>query len=126
MLVIQSKKLTTEQKLVNLKTITTDHHYNKYITTPEFNKLTSENFIATLAKASLASKNDIANLLKKTDFDIKLKNLNRNVISNKNQLNELPQKFKAISRKELTKKLINKFSIANGAKYFLLNVRRKH
>ena len=74
MLVIQSKKLTTEQKLVNLKTVTTDHHYNKYITTPEFNKLTSENFIATLAKASLASKNDIANLVKKTDFDIKLKN----------------------------------------------------
>ena len=126
MLVIQSKKLTTEQKLVNLKTVTTDHHYNKYITTQEFNKLTSENFIATLAKASLASKNDIANLLKKTDFDIKLKNLNRNVISNKNQLNELPQKFKAISRKELTKKLINEFSIANGAEYFLLNVRRKH
>ena len=74
MLVIQSKKLTTEQKLVNLKTVTTDHHYNKYIATPEFNKLTSENFIATLAKASLASKNDIANLVKKTDFDIKLKN----------------------------------------------------
>ena len=73
MLVIQSKKLTTEQKLVNLKTVTTDHHYNKYITTQEFNKLTSENFIATLAKASLASKNDIANLLKKTNFDIKLK-----------------------------------------------------
>ena len=111
---------------MNLKTVTTDHHYNKYITTPEFNKLTSENFIATLVKASLASKNDIANLLKKTDFDIKLKNLNRNVISNKNQLNELPQKFKAISRKELTKKLINEFSIANGAEYFLLNVRRKH
>ena len=126
MLVIQSKKLTTEQKLVNLKTVTTDHHYNTYITTREFNKLTSENFIATLAKASLASKNDIANLLKKTDFDIKLKNLNRNVISNKNQLNELRQKFKAISRKELTKKLINEFSIANGAEYFLLNVRRKH
>ena len=73
MLVIQSKKLTTEQKLVNLKTVTTDHHYNKYITTQEFNKLTSENFIATLTKASLASKNDIANLLKKTNFDIKLK-----------------------------------------------------
>ena len=84
---------------MNLKTVTTDHHYNKYITTPEFNKLTSENFIATLAKASLASKNDIANLLKKTDFDIKLKNLNRNVISNKNQLNELPQNLKQYQEK---------------------------
>ena len=51
--------------------ITTDHNHDKYITTQEFNKLTSENFTARLAQANLISKNDIANFVKKTDFDDK-------------------------------------------------------
>ena len=58
------------------------------------------------------SKNDIAKFVKKTDFDNKLKELN------KNELNERSKKVKAISTKTLTKSLINKFSILNGAKYF--------
>ena len=100
--------------------ITTDHDHDKYITTQEFNKLTSENFAARLAQANLASKNDIAALFKKTDFDDKLKNSNKNITSDKtkhvldegeNELNELSKKFKPISTKGLTKDLINKFSI---------------
>ena len=44
----------------------TDHgHSNKYITTQECNKLTSENFAARLAQANLASKNDIATFVEK-------------------------------------------------------------
>ena len=46
-----------------------DHENDKYITTPEFNKLTAESFTAILAQANLASKGDIANFVKKTDFD---------------------------------------------------------
>ena len=67
----------------------------------------------------------MANLIIKTDFDDKLKNLNKNLSWNKtkhvlveNELNELSEKVKAISTKGLTKDLINKFSILNGAKYF--------
>ena len=56
--------------------ITTDHDHDKYITTKEFNKLSSENFTARLAQADLASKSDIANFLEKTDLS-------------KNELNEL-------------------------------------
>ena len=41
--------------------------------TQEFNKLTSENFALRLSQANLASKNDIAVSVKKTDFDDKLK-----------------------------------------------------
>ena len=82
--------------------------------TPESNKLTSENFIARLKQANLASKTYIANFVKKTDFDNKLKN----VTSNKNELNEPSKKVKVISTKELTKDLINKFNILDGAKYF--------
>ena len=105
--------------------LATDHNHDKYINTQDFNKLTSESFNARLAKSDLASKRDIANFVKKTDFDDKLKNMNKNVTSNKtkhaiveNELNELSEKVKAISTKGLTKDLINKFSILNGAKYF--------
>ena len=87
--------------------ITADHDHDKYITTQEFNKLTSENFTARLKQANLASKGDIANFVKKTDFDNKLKD----VTSNKNELNSLSKKVKAISTKGLAKDLINKFSI---------------
>ena len=92
-----------------------NYDHDKYISTREFNKLTSENFAARLKQANLASKNDIANFVNKTDFDNKLED----VTSNKNELNELSKKVKAISTKGLTKDLINKFSILNGAKYFL-------
>ena len=42
--------------------------HSKYIITLEFNKLTAENFAARLTQAKLASKNDIANSLKKDRF----------------------------------------------------------
>ena len=47
-----------------------------------------------------------------TDSDDKLKDLN------KKELNELSKKVMSTSKKELTKDLINEFSIFNGAKYF--------
>ena len=113
--------------------ITTDHDHDKYIATQELNKLTSEIFTARLAQANLASKSDIANFVKKTDFDDKLKILTKNVTSNKakhvlveNELNELLDKVKAISTKGLTKSLVNKFSILKGAKYFSSGIFQNH
>ena len=52
----------------------TDHNHDKYITTPEFNKLTAENFAARLTQA---------NLVTTIDFDDNLKNLNKKINSNK-------------------------------------------
>ena len=57
--------------------ITADHDLDKYITAQEFNKLTSETFTASLAQSNLASKIDIANFVKKTDFDNKLEILHQ-------------------------------------------------
>ena len=57
--------------------------HSKYISTPEFNNLTTRRFAATLQQANLASKNNIANFVKKTDFANKLKHLNKKIISNK-------------------------------------------
>ena len=52
----------------------TDHNHDIYITTPEFNKLTAKHSCAKLKQA---------NLVTKTDFDDKLKNLNQKINSNK-------------------------------------------
>ena len=90
---------------MKLKKKITDHdHSNKYITTPEFNKLTSENFVARLKQANLAIKNGIANFVDKIDFDNKLLSFNKRIHSNKTkhvlveyELNELSKKVKILS-----------------------------
>ena len=75
------------------------------MTIQELNRLTAKKFTARLEQANLSSKTDIANFVKNTNL-------------NKNELNELSKKVKAISKKGLTKNLINQFRILNEAKYF--------
>ena len=108
------KKAGYNIKISKIEKKITDHNHDKYITIPEFNKFTVEIFDLRLKQANLASESDIANFVKKTDFDNKLKD----VTSYKNELNELSKKVKAISTKGLRKDLINKFSILKEAKYF--------
>ena len=68
------KKTNCSTKITKIeKKIADPDHSNKYIITPEFKNLTSENFAARLKQAKLASKSDIANFVNKTDFDDKLK-----------------------------------------------------
>ena len=74
MLVTQSKKQIMMQKLVKLKRKLLIMINYKYITTPEFIKLTAEHSAARLAQA---------NLVTKTDFDNKLRSLNGKINSNK-------------------------------------------
>ena len=87
MLVILSKKLTITQKLVKLKIklliilIVTNIFQLKNLIS-----LRSENF--TARQANLARKGDVANFVKKLDFNNKLKD----VTSNKNELNEVSKK----------------------------------
>ena len=124
-LVIQFKKTDYNAKIIKTEKKFAHHDHDKYITTKEFNKLTTENFAARLAQANFASKSYIANFVKKTDFHDKLKILNEKKLHQtkkkhvlvENELNELSKKVKAISTKILTKDLINKFSILNDAKY---------
>ena len=49
--------------------------HDKYITISEFNKLTKENFDEKSQKENLASKNYIADFIKKTGFDEKLRTI---------------------------------------------------
>ena len=90
-----AKKTYYNTKINEIKKKITDHNHNEYITAPEFYKLTSDDFAGKLKKVNLASKNDIAYSVNKTDFDNKLKE----VASNKNKLNELSRKVKVISKK---------------------------
>ena len=60
---------------------------SKYITTRESNKLTAENFAARLKQADL---------MKKTDFDNKLTNLNRQIASNKTKYLEVQKKLHSL------------------------------
>ena len=52
----------------------TNHNHDKYITTPEFNKLATDAFNGRLVQE---------NLVKKIDFDTKLSDPNRRIVSNK-------------------------------------------
>ena len=70
--------------------------------------MTSENFDASLKQANLASKNGIADFVKKsTDLDDKLKNLNKKVTLIKakdeltrNELNKLSEKVDENQQKD--------------------------
>ena len=54
-------------------------NHDVYITNQEFNKLTSENFAGRLAQTNLATKKVCGGFVKQTDFDAKIKNINRKV-----------------------------------------------
>ena len=70
------KQIDYDTKICELEKELTDHKHDKYVTTPEFNKLTAENFAATLAQA---------NLVTTKDFDAKLSSVNRKITSNKSK-----------------------------------------
>ena len=57
-----------------------DHDDDKFITSPEFNRLIAESFAARLSQVNLAIKSDIANFVKSTP--------------NKNELIEISKKVK--------------------------------
>ena len=74
------------------------------ITTPEFNKLTAENFTARLKQA---------NLVTKTDFDKKLTSFNRKITSNKTKCLDV--------EKKLSSQITNDYNSFLGRMYFTTN-----
>ena len=56
-----------------------DHVYGKYTITQEFNKLTAYNFKARLTHEKVATKGDIADLVKNTDFYERIKSLSKTI-----------------------------------------------
>ena len=72
-LVIQSKKVDYSTKINEIEKTNTNHDRDKYICTQELNKLTSRSFVARLAQANLARKNDVAALVKRLILMINFK-----------------------------------------------------
>ena len=82
---VKEKNYST--KVTEIENKLNNHNHDKYIDTPEFNKLAADIFNVRIAQA---------NLVIKTDFDSKLSNLNRKITKNKtdhlpvqNELNKL-------------------------------------
>ena len=81
------KKTNYDANISEIEGKVNNHDHDKCINTSEFNKLTTKVFKVRLAQADL---------IKKADFDDKLKNINTNITSNKtkqllveNRLNKL-------------------------------------
>ena len=81
------KKADYNTKVTEIENKLNNHNHDKYITTPEVNKLAADDFNARLSQA---------NLVAKTDFHCKLSSLNRKITQNKtkhllveNELNNL-------------------------------------
>ena len=68
------KKTDYNTKITDTENKLNNHNHDKYIDTPEFNKLATDVFNARLAQA---------NLITKTDFDTKLSSLNKKITQNK-------------------------------------------
>ena len=83
----QLKKTPYSSKVTEIEAKLNNHKHDKYIDTPEFNKLATDVLNAKLAQA---------NLITKTELDSKLSNLIRKITKNKtdhllvqNELNKL-------------------------------------
>ena len=74
MLVVLLKKTCYNANVTGVENKLNNHNHDKYIDTPEFNKLAADVFNARLAQA---------NLITKTDFNTKLLSLNRKITQNK-------------------------------------------
>ena len=66
--------LTTDTKVTEIENKLNNHNHDKYIDTPEFNKLAADIFNERLSQA---------NLITKTNFDAKLSSLNKKITQNK-------------------------------------------
>ena len=71
------KKTDYDTRISETEKKITDHDHDEYITTSEFNKLTTENCKARLTQADLATK---------TDFDTKLRNLKKKLNKTKQSI----------------------------------------
>ena len=82
-LVEETGEIFENTKISAIENKINDHDHAEYTNTQEFNKPISENITARLPQTNLTRKNDIANFVKKTDCDDKLKDLNKKVTWNK-------------------------------------------
>ena len=74
--------------------------------------MTADNFAVRLTQTNLATKANIVDFVKETDFHNEMKNLNKKASSNKtkhvlveNEVDELPKKVEVILKKRINKRV---------------------
>ena len=104
------KKAYYDSKISGIEKNVTDHDHDKYITTSEFNKRTTENFKARLAQA---------NLVTKTDFDAKLTSVDRKINSTKTKHLLVENSLKKLNTFDLSYLIGKSYFNNDGAQLFL-------
>ena len=88
------KKTDYNTKISEIENNVNDHNHDKYITTPEFNTMT-----ATVFNARLAAQTD---LIRKPEFDAKLKGISDRVTKNKTKHLLVENELKKLKTLDLT------------------------
>ena len=81
---------------------------------------TTENFVARLTQANLATNSDTGNFVKKTDFDDKLKSLNKKVTSNKTKHLLVKNELKKLQTFDSSLFIGQSYFNNNGAQLYLI------
>ena len=97
MSLIQLKRLTITKTINETEEKITNHDHDKYFTIPQLYKLTEENFTQISTSKFSKQKKNCCLLVKNTDFDDKLKNLNENLTSNKSKHFLIENKLKTLT-----------------------------
>ena len=105
------KKQIMTLKLQKLKEKLNNHNNDEYIDTQKFNKLTADVFNAKIAQA---------NLITITDFDDKLSNLNRKIISNKTKHLRVEKEFKKLKISDSSYFIGKNYFEEDGAQNYLV------
>ena len=78
------KEADYNRKISEVEKKKLDHdHSNKYFSSQEINKFTSDNFAVRLKQSDVATKADINHFIEKADFHEKQKKLNKKITLNK-------------------------------------------
>ena len=100
---IQLKETDRNTKINETENKILDHDQDEHITTQEVKKLMAEKFGKRLKQANSGKKKDTTDFVKNTDFDNKLKSINKKITSKnvetEKNLNDLAEKVKLTSTK---------------------------
>ena len=111
MLVISLKKTNYNTKVTEIENKLIYHNHDKYVTTPEFDKLAADFFNARLSHT---------NLIVKTNFDNTVSSLDRKIAENKTKKNSIENKLKKLKTFDLSYFIGKSHFEEDGAQNYLV------
>ena len=111
MLVIWLKKTNYNTKVTEIENKLIYHNHDKYVTTPEFDKLAADFFNARLSHT---------NLIVKTNFDNTVSSLDRKIAENKTKKNSIENELKKLKTFDLSYFIGKSHFEEDGAQNYLV------